>query len=95
MSNGTRTPSRNSIPNSIPFFNSLAHARTALAHSNLGDRQAAVRSLGHAQEALAKASLDEPPPSWVAFYGPAELTAVNAIGCSVLGMATRPLVSSC
>ncbi|MFF3453724.1 hypothetical protein ACFYXH_05220 [Streptomyces sp. NPDC002730] len=62
-----------------PLFNSLAHARTAIAHSNLGDRQAALRSLGYAQEALDKAPLDEPRPSWVAFYGPAELTAITAI----------------
>ncbi|MGO4431171.1 XRE family transcriptional regulator, partial [Streptomyces sp. MCAF7] len=62
-----------------PLFASLAHARTALGHSNLGHRQAALRSLGHAQEALGKASFDEPRPSWVAFYGPAELTAMTAI----------------
>ncbi|MFB7111712.1 XRE family transcriptional regulator [Streptomyces sp. NPDC056291] len=61
-----------------PLYASLAHARTALGHSNLGDRQAALRSLGHAQEALAKAT-DEPRPSWLAFYGPAELTAISAI----------------
>ncbi|MEU6227201.1 hypothetical protein [Streptomyces sp. NPDC047042] len=62
-----------------PFFSSLAHARTAIGHSNLGDRQAAIRSLGCAQEALNKASPDEPRPSWVAFYGPAELTAMTSI----------------
>ncbi|MCX4232792.1 XRE family transcriptional regulator [Streptomyces ortus] len=61
-----------------PFFASLAHARTAVSHSNLGDRQAAIRSLGYAQEALSKAP-DEPRPSWMAFYGPAELTAMTAI----------------
>ncbi|MDX3746673.1 hypothetical protein [Streptomyces sp. AK08-02] len=62
-----------------PFFSSLAHARTAIGHSNLGDRQAAIRSLGHAQEALGKAPPEEPRPSWIAFYGPAELTAMTAI----------------
>ncbi|MCX5597640.1 XRE family transcriptional regulator [Streptomyces phaeochromogenes] len=61
-----------------PFFASLAHARTAVGHSNMGDRQAAIRSLGYAQEALGKAP-DEPRPSWLAFYGPAELTAMTAI----------------
>ncbi|MER8160095.1 hypothetical protein [Streptomyces sp. NPDC094472] len=63
-----------------PFYGSLAHARTALAHSTLGDRQAALlRSLGCAQEALSKASMDAPRPSWTAFYGPAELLAMTAI----------------
>ncbi|MEW1872592.1 helix-turn-helix transcriptional regulator [Streptomyces caelestis] len=62
-----------------PFFASLAHARTAIGHSNLGDRQAAIRSLGHAQEALGKAEQGRPRPSWTAFYGPAELTAMTAI----------------
>ncbi|MEU0411740.1 hypothetical protein ABZ307_28515 [Streptomyces griseorubiginosus] len=61
-----------------PFFASLAHARTAIGHSNLNNRQAAIRSLGYAQEALNKAT-DEPRPSWMAFYGPAELTAMTAI----------------
>ncbi|MFF7649239.1 XRE family transcriptional regulator [Streptomyces sp. NPDC007983] len=62
-----------------PFYGSLAHARTALAHAKLGDRQAALRSLGCAQEALGKASLDDPRPSWTAFYGPGELMALTAI----------------
>ncbi|WP_324610760.1 hypothetical protein [Streptomyces acidiscabies] len=62
-----------------PFFASLAHARTAIGHANSGDRQAAIRSLGYAQEALGKASPEEPRPSWMAFYGPAELTAMTAI----------------
>lgn len=62
-----------------PFYASLAHARTAAAQANLGDRQAALRSLGYAQEALAKASPQEPLPSWVTFYGPAELNAITAI----------------
>lgn len=62
-----------------PVFASLAHARAAIGHSNLGDRQAALRSLGHAQEALGKAGEGMPLPSWIAFYGPAELMAMTAI----------------
>ncbi|MGP3944808.1 hypothetical protein [Streptomyces sp. 6N106] len=62
-----------------PFYASLAHARTALAHSNLGERQPAIRSLGCAWEALGKASLDDPRPIWTAFYGPGELLALTAI----------------
>lgn len=62
-----------------PLYGSLAHARTAVAHSNLGDRQAALRSLGYAQEAMGRVSPQAPRPSWVAFYGPAELNAITAI----------------
>lgn len=52
-----------------PFYASLAHARTAVAHSNLGDRQAALRSLGYAQEAMTKSTMREPRPGWVTSYG--------------------------
>jgi tetratricopeptide (TPR) repeat protein len=62
-----------------PLLASLAHARTAIGHSCLGDRQAALRSLGYAQEALAKAEPERPRPSWAAFYDPAELTAISAV----------------
>ncbi|MEU3597794.1 hypothetical protein ABZ714_03520 [Streptomyces sp. NPDC006798] len=62
-----------------PFFGSLAHARTAVGHATLGDRQAALRSLGHAQEALSKADTTEPIPSWIAFYGPGELMGLTSI----------------
>jgi len=62
-----------------PLFASLAHARTAVGFSNADDRQGALRSLGHAQEALGKATTDAPRPSWAAFYGPAELLAITAI----------------
>ncbi|MFI0899391.1 helix-turn-helix domain-containing protein [Streptomyces sp. NPDC020983] len=62
-----------------PLFASLAHARTAIGHANLGDRQAALRSLGYAREALIKAEPLPPRPSWVAFYGSAELNAITAI----------------
>lgn len=68
-----------------PLFASLAHARTALGHSTLGDRQGALRSLGHAQEALDKASPDVPRPSWAAFYDGAELNALSAIVRDRLG----------
>ncbi|MGW7552373.1 hypothetical protein [Streptomyces rimosus] len=62
-----------------PLFASLAHARTAIGYSRLGDRQGALRSLGRAEEGLAKAAFDEPRPSWAAFYGAAELLAITAI----------------
>ncbi|MET8830397.1 XRE family transcriptional regulator [Streptomyces sp. NPDC004610] len=77
-----------------PFFASLAHARTAVGHSTLGDRTAALRSLGYAQEALAKASPDEPRPSWVAFYGGAELSAITAIVRDRIGDPTQAEAAS-
>ncbi|MFB7472022.1 helix-turn-helix domain-containing protein [Kitasatospora sp. NPDC056184] len=67
-----------------PMYSSLAHARTAVGQSNIGDRQAAVRSLGLANEALSR-SRHEPRPSWVAFYGPAELHALTAVVHGRLG----------
>ncbi|WP_459651400.1 XRE family transcriptional regulator [Kitasatospora sp. Ki12] len=63
-----------------PLFASLTHARAAVAHSGLGERRAAQRSLGHARDALARAEdRTTPRPSWVAFYGRAELWALHSI----------------
>lgn len=66
-----------------PLFGSLAHARAAIGHAHQ-DPQAAVRSLGYAEEALGKAQ-PQPRPGWVAFYGPAELHALAAIVREYLG----------
>lgn len=76
-----------------PFYASLAHARTAVAHSNLGERQSALRCLGYAGEALAKAP-DAIRPSWIAFYGPAELHALTAIVRDRLGDAAEAEAAS-
>ncbi|MGW7054772.1 hypothetical protein [Streptomyces sp. NPDC054887] len=77
-----------------PLYGSLAHARTALGYSNLGDRKAALRSLGYAEEAMGKASFDEPRPSWVTFYGPAELVAITAIVRDRIGDAAEAEAAS-
>ncbi|MFD3909986.1 XRE family transcriptional regulator [Streptomyces sp. NPDC058603] len=61
-----------------PFFSSMGRVRLALAHSSLGDPQAAKRALGSAQETLRKAVEDE-RPRWTAFYGPAELNHLAAV----------------
>ncbi|WP_369384124.1 hypothetical protein [Streptomyces sp. cg36] len=61
-----------------PLFASLAHARTAIGHAQHGDRQAALRSLGHAEDALTRAQ-PQPRPGWIAFYGPAELHALTGL----------------
>lgn len=67
-----------------PMFASLAHARTAIGHANMGDRQPALRSLGYAEEALSKAQAGPRPP-WISFYGPAELHALTAVVRDRLG----------
>ncbi|AUY52308.1 XRE family transcriptional regulator [Streptomyces sp. CB01881] len=71
-----------------PLFASLAHARVAVSLANLGDRQAALRSIGFAGEALERTT-DQPRPSWVAFYGPAELHVLTAIVYERLGNAEQ------
>jgi tetratricopeptide (TPR) repeat protein len=77
-----------------PLFASLAHARTAVGHANLGDRQAALRSVGHARDALEKADQAEPRPSWMAFYGLAELSAMTAIVRDRIGDAAEAEAAS-
>ncbi|MGW0712546.1 hypothetical protein ACWD4G_42565 [Streptomyces sp. NPDC002643] len=62
-----------------PLFASLAHARAAVGHATIGDRNAALRSLGYAENTLSKAAPDQARPSWIAFYGPSELSALTAI----------------
>lgn len=73
-----------SITRRDPLFGSLAHARAALSHAYQGDRQAARRSLGYAEDALTKAD-HRPRPEWVAFYSRAELNALAAIVHDRLG----------
>ncbi|MFD0622069.1 XRE family transcriptional regulator [Streptomyces sanglieri] len=67
-----------------PLFASLAHARIAIAHAHLGDHRPALRSLEHAEKALAKAD-PRLRPSWIAFYGRAELHAITSIVHDRLG----------
>ncbi|MFJ5608120.1 XRE family transcriptional regulator [Streptomyces sp. NPDC093221] len=67
-----------------PLFASLAHARTAIAHAVVGQKQPTLRNLGYAQESLGKAG-SEARPSWVAFYGAAELHSLTAIAEDLLG----------
>ncbi|MEU0986591.1 XRE family transcriptional regulator [Streptomyces sp. NPDC005953] len=77
-----------------PLFASLAHARTAIGHANKGDRQPALRSLGFAQDLLGKADAHTVRPSWIAFYGPAELHALSAIVQDRLGDAAEAEAAS-
>ncbi|MGW4779912.1 XRE family transcriptional regulator [Streptomyces filamentosus] len=68
-----------------PLFASLAHARTAIAHAHLGDHRPALRALESAQKTLVQADPGRPRPSWVAFYGQAELHAITSIVHDRLG----------
>ncbi|MFF4082780.1 hypothetical protein ACFYZN_25785 [Streptomyces sp. NPDC001777] len=65
-----------------PLFASLAHARTAIV---LGDHRPALRSLDHAERALARADLARPRPSWIAFYSRTEFHAITSIVHDRLG----------
>ncbi|GAA2364626.1 hypothetical protein [Streptomyces cuspidosporus] len=76
-----------------PLFGSLAHARTAIAHANLGHGQAARRSLGYAEDAMAKAE-KQPRPGWVGFYSPAELNALAAIVYDRIGAPVKAEAAS-
>lgn len=67
-----------------PLFASLAHARTAIGHASRGERQPALRSLGYAEDALTRAQ-SVPRPSWIGFYGSAELAALTAVVRELLG----------
>lgn len=60
-----------------PIFAALGHTQAAVGHAALGDRQATLRSLGYAEEALSKVSV-KPRPTWVSFFGPGELYSVRA-----------------
>ncbi|MFD9789501.1 XRE family transcriptional regulator [Streptomyces sp. NPDC059070] len=62
-----------------PLYASLCHARAASCHARTNDRQAALRSLGHAEDALGRADLDAVRPGWMCFYDTAELTGLAAI----------------
>lgn len=68
-----------------PLHASLAHARTAIGLAHSGDHRAALRSVGRAEDALTKANPATPRPSWIAFYGPAELFSLTAIVRDVVG----------
>ncbi|MGV9816375.1 XRE family transcriptional regulator [Streptomyces cellulosae] len=58
---------------------SLGWARLAVSQAHGGDARAAVRSIGRAEELLAKAEPGEPVSAWIEFYGPAELFALTAV----------------
>lgn len=82
-----------SIARRDSMYGSLAHARTAIGHANNRDRHAALRSLGYARDALEKAP-DLKRPSWMAFYGSSELSAMEAGVQLLLGNAVEAEAAS-
>ncbi|MEW1548238.1 XRE family transcriptional regulator [Streptomyces tsukubensis] len=68
-----------------PLFASLAHARIAVGQSYLGERRSALRSVGHAWEALEKGDPNTPRAAWMDFYGSGELIGLEGIVRKNLG----------
>ncbi|MEE1741685.1 hypothetical protein [Streptomyces sp. BE147] len=69
-----------------PLYASQAHARIALSHARLRDKQSALRALGHAEDALARADMGR-RPTWLSFYDQAELHGLAGIVHYRLGRA--------
>lgn len=61
-----------------PFYDSLGRVRASLAYAAIGEGREALRHLGSAQDAFAKA-LEHERPRWTAFFGQAELDHLGAI----------------
>lgn len=80
---------RLSITRQNVLFASLGHARAAGIQAIAGNRQAALRSLGHADEAFARADHDVPRPSWMRFYDHAELAGLAGLTHYRLGQAAK------
>ncbi|MFJ2633335.1 hypothetical protein ACIO6U_15545 [Streptomyces sp. NPDC087422] len=60
-----------------PMYAALGHTQAAVGHAALGDRQATLRSLGYAEEAMIRVP-DVQRPTWVSFFGHGELYSVVA-----------------
>jgi tetratricopeptide (TPR) repeat protein len=56
-----------------PLYASLALARMAVHHADLGDAKTALRTLGQAQDYYNRAQLDQPRPPFMGFFDQAEL----------------------
>lgn len=67
-----------------PFLASLTHARIAIGYADQRDRQAALRGIGKAADALSRAT-EKPRPSWTSFYGLAEIRSLAAVVHDQLG----------
>lgn len=68
---------RTGVARRDPLYAALGHTQAAVGHAALGDRQATLRSIGYAEEALGKTS-ETRGPTWVSFFGPGEFYSVLA-----------------
>ncbi|WP_280889055.1 helix-turn-helix transcriptional regulator [Streptomyces sp. LBL] len=69
-----------------PLYASLVHARAAVHHADLRDRQTALRCLGFAETALERADTDAPRPVWLQFYDSAEFHLLALTTTTTLGL---------
>ncbi|MGW2044231.1 helix-turn-helix transcriptional regulator [Streptomyces sp. NPDC001858] len=69
-----------------PLYASLAHARAAVHHADLRDRQAALRSLGVAETNLSRAEAGAQRPAWLRFYDSAEFHLLALTTSATLGL---------
>ncbi|MEW2577333.1 Tat pathway signal protein [Streptomyces syringium] len=76
---------RLSVNRRDPLYASLAHVHTAVHHGDLGDRTAALRGIGHAQDALDRADPRLPRPPWMLFYDQSQLELLTVIAKAALG----------
>lgn len=67
-----------------PKVAALFHSRLALGHADRGELGLVQRSLGRAEEALARDDGRERPP-WIDFFDPAELAGLGAMAYLTLG----------
>ncbi|MFG3511799.1 Tat pathway signal protein [Streptomyces bobili] len=72
--------------NRNPLYASLAHARAAVHHADLQNRQAALRSLGIAEASLGRSDTDAPRPTWLRFYDSAEFHLLALTTSVTLGL---------
>jgi hypothetical protein len=68
---------RTGVARRDPMYAALGHTQAAVGHAALGDRQATLRSIGYAEEAMSKVQ-EAQRPTWVSFFGPGELYSVVA-----------------
>ncbi|MDX2758380.1 Tat pathway signal protein [Streptomyces europaeiscabiei] len=74
-----------SITRSDPVYASLAMARLATFHADMGDERSALRAIGLAQSNFDRADLTKHRPPWMAFYDQAELDSLATFAHLRLG----------
>lgn len=72
-----------------PLSAAILHANQAWAHAKTGARNAALSCLGEAADAFAAAEVSD-APSWAAFFGSTDLTAMAGTVHTELALTTDP-----